>query len=106
MTPEEMKAMEGTEFLYCFESGRTMKSYVKKVDPETGMLSCWSFSLTTDCGTLTFEPENDDEEREGACCVSSATDLTVCESKLEEIKSTGKLIFLGPNSGIFSGCPF
>lgn len=107
MTPEEMKAMEGTEFTYVFHDGDTMKAYVKKVDLESGKMSCWSFSLTTDQG-YTFDPMGEDEEKEGACCVSSSSNIEEMEEKLTEIKDTGRLCTTLPDGipGIFSGCPF
>ena len=105
MTPEEMKAMEGTEFIYVFTSGRTMRSYVKRVDVEQGKMSCWSFSLTTDCGTRTLEPLSKDEEKEQACCVCKATNIKKCKEKLLEIEKTGKYIAKG-TLGLFSGCDF
>jgi hypothetical protein len=68
MTPEEAKQMEGTEFTYVFEDGDTIQAYVKKVDPEKFMFSCWSFGLVTDQG-YKFIPSTMDEEHEGAKCV-------------------------------------
>ncbi len=104
MTKEEAKKMEGTEFTYVFESGDSMSSYVKKVDEETGQMSCWSFSLITEGGKV-FEPYNKDEEKEGACCVLVARNWTDTLRRLEKIK-TGRYEMEQESPGFFHGCIF
>jgi hypothetical protein len=105
MTPEELKAMEGTEFTYVFASGKTMHAYVKKVDIEKGKASLWSFSLTTDDGTHTFKPLNREEEKENACCVCAPLTMGHILKCLTSIKETGFYISgeLDP-LGRFKGC--
>jgi hypothetical protein len=103
MNLEEMKAMEGVEFTYVFEDGSSMPAYVKRFDIKTGKLSCWSFSLTTDSG-YTFEPLNEDEEREQACCVCTGINKKESEKCLKEIKETGKIT--NDKISFFSGCTF
>lgn len=103
MTKKEAKAMEGTEFIYEFEDGDTMSAYVKKVDVKTGQMSCWSFSLTTDQG-YEFEPQNKDEEAEGACCVLVGRDWDETKRELTEV-ATGRLASVG-GAGLFNGCVF
>ena len=107
MTPEEMKAMEGTEHTYIFEDGDTIPAYVKRFDIETGELSCWSFSLITDRG-VKIRPLNKDEYKEGACCLQIRKNHDASSLLLEEIRDTGKSLYKkteNANSG-FPGCIF
>jgi hypothetical protein len=106
MNLQEMKAMEGVEFIYVFQDKDSIPVYIKKFDTETGKLSCWSFSLTTDNG-YTFEPLNEDEEREQACCICVGINKKESEKWLKEIKETGRLIHAQSDlPGTFPGCPF
>jgi hypothetical protein len=112
MTKKEMKAMEGTEFLFKFSSEDTMKAYVKKVDIEKAMLSCWSLSLTTDKGR-TLETMDENEEKEGACCLIAVMGgirrtevrLKIISSVLKSIKENGSYGDM-PSLFGFPGCPF
>jgi hypothetical protein len=105
MNLEEMKAMEGVGFTYVFEDGSSMPAYVKRFDIKTGKLSCWSFSLITDSG-YTFEPLNEDEEREQACCVCIGRSKKESEKCLKEIKNTGVLLSESNVISYFPGCQF
>lgn len=105
MTKKEAKAMEGTEFIYTLPSGKTMKAYIKKFDIKTGRMSCWSFSLTTDCGEETFSPLNLDEEKEGACCVIATRDWNSTQAYLRQIVK-GVFVPKPAIFSIFNGCIF
>jgi len=109
MDIEEAKKMEGAEFTYKFEDGDTIRAYVKKFDPDKG-LSCWSFSLKTDGGQI-IETLNEDEEKEGACCLIGF-DFTVYDEDLpraldllEEVKNTGRVTAPTEMGLLFIGCP-
>jgi hypothetical protein len=109
MDIEEAKKMEGTEFTYEFEDGDTIRAYVKKFDPDRG-LSCWSFSLETDGGQI-IEILNEDEDKEGACCLIGfdftvyAEDLPAALDLLEGVKNTGRFTASGEKGLFFTGCP-
>jgi hypothetical protein len=109
MDIKEAKSMEGTEFTYEFETGDTIKAYVKKFDPEKG-LSCWALSFVTDEGH-TFAPLNEDEEKEGAFCVVGfdfilrPEEIDEALGRLEEIKTTGRLVRPKEVFSKFLGCP-
>lgn len=100
-----MKAMEGVGFTYVFQDGSSMPAYVKRFDIETGKLSCWSFSLTTDDG-YTFKPLNEDEEKEQACCVCIGRSKKESEKWLKEIKETEKITNTNNAISFFPGCQF
>jgi len=104
MSPEEIMSFQGTEFTYVFSDGDTMPAYIKKIDLDKNLMSCWSFSLTTDQG-YEFKPINDEEEIEGACCVVSPNTLNRIIKTITEIKSTGKLLFKS-HPKFFTGCQF
>jgi hypothetical protein len=112
MTKEEMKKMEGTEFIYRFHDDE-IEAYVKKVDPEAGMYSCWSFGFTTKKGAR-FEPLNEDEVKEGACCLmtldpeeSLKDRIKSMDTDLSEIASTGAFnATTKGGSSAFIGCQF
>lgn len=105
ITKKQALAMQGTEFIYTFQSGRTMKAYIKKFDLETGRMSCWSFSLTTDCGTKTFRPLNLEEKKEGACCVIATRNWKSTQGYLKQIV-TGVFVPDERSEGGFKGCIF
>lgn len=108
LTVEEAEKMQGTEFTYIFETGDTMPAYVKKFDKASGKLSCWSFSLVTDQGFV-FKPINEDEKREGACCVVTGDNLKMSLKKLTTIRDTGTYTFTPIRKGRvgnFNGCVF
>lgn len=106
MTPEEIMSFQGVEFTYVFEDGDTMPAYIKKIDLNRNIMSCWSFSLVTDQG-YEFDPLNDEEKLEGACCLASPytlkniiTILTLIKmNKLFKVKET-----FPKQVGFFSGC--
>lgn len=104
MTPEEMKAMQGTEFIFVFNTGRTIDAYVKGVDVERSRLTCWSFGLDTHQGGKQIEVINDEERELQACCVISYSTMSKIISALKEIRDTGK--FIGKGSEFFTGCNF
>jgi len=106
MTPQEALTMQGTEFIYVFEDGDTMPAYVKKVDLERMIMSCWSFSLITGQG-YGFDPMDEDEEIEQACCLSIPHGWEKIHDYLIQIKETGKFIQSAKKSrsyGYFPGC--
>jgi len=107
MTHQEALAMQGTEFIYIFEDGDTMPAYVKKVDLEKMLISCWSFSLTTDQGYV-FWPKDRNEEIEGACCLCAPKTWERINDLLTQIKETGRAdtsILSTYGNITFSGCP-
>lgn len=107
MTKEEAKKMEGTEFTYVFKDGDTMPAYVKKVDLESGKMSCWSFSLVTD-GGFVFTPSNADEAREGAACVTIGLNWEETLERLTAIRDIGRWVDneIEDPSAFFPGCMF
>ena len=106
MTKEEMKAMQGFEFTYVFKTGNSVPAYVKKFDETTGKISCWSLSLITSEGT-NIEPMNEDEYKEGACCVLVGLDIDHSRKLLKRIKKDGKYVVEDRgNFNFFNGCIF
>lgn len=107
MTKKEIMSFQGQNFIYDFNDGTgdTMKAYIKKIDLDKNLMSCWSFSLTTDKG-YKFNPMDEDEEREEACCIASRDNLEEIIELIIEIKTTGKLVNTENYEGYFSGCPF
>jgi len=104
MTSEEIMSFQGHEFTYVFEDNDTMSAYVKKIDLEKELLSFWSFSLVTDSG-YEFEPLDDEEKIEGACCLGYSNTLDKIIEFITEIKTIRK--HLSKQTGIyFDGCPF
>lgn len=107
MTQEEIMSYQGHEFTYVFPNGDTMPAYIKKIDLEKDLISCWSFSRVTDQGHE-FSPLNEEEKIEDACCIAYEDEVTEIIKIIIEIKTTGKLInkeapFI---PGSFRGCPF
>ena len=105
MTTEEIMSFQGHEFIYFFEDGDTMPAYIKKIDLDKKIMTCWSFSLVTDNGT-SFLPSNEDEENEEACCLCFENDLDKIIEIITEIKNTRKHTYRETGTGIFYGCPF
>ena len=67
VTPEEAKAMEGTEFIYEFSDGDTIPAFVKKFDPEIG-LTC--MTLEAESTRDGYQPTwQQDREADGTWCV-------------------------------------
>jgi hypothetical protein len=66
MTPEEAKAMVGTEFTYGYSDGDTIQAYVKKFDPEIG-LTC--ISLETESKDGWTGAPGTHHEADGTFCV-------------------------------------
>jgi hypothetical protein len=50
ISTEEAIKMQGVEFTYIFEDGDSIPAYVKKFDPETGKLTCYSLEAETEEG--------------------------------------------------------
>jgi len=103
MTNQEILSFQGHEFTYIFESNQTMPAYVKKIDLDKNIMSCWSFSLETDQG-YKIKPLNKEEELEGACCVIYAPNINKIIRYLTEIKTTGKVLIPVNFPGGFNGC--
>jgi len=107
MEIKEAVKMQGTEFIYEFSDGITIKAFVKKFDPKMGF-SCWSFDLITDQG-IKIDPINKDEEDEQACCLigcnfaKNPEDLECVLNVLTEIRDTGRCVSI-PGYGFFTGC--
>ena len=85
MTPQEIMSFQGHEFTYVFIKGDTMPAYIKKIDLDKKLITYWSFSLITDNGHE-FEPLDEDEEAEGACCLGYEDNLKGIINILNEIK--------------------
>jgi hypothetical protein len=49
MTPEDAKKMEGTEFIYQYHDGDTVRAFIKKFDPEVG-LTCMTLETESEYG--------------------------------------------------------
>jgi len=106
MTSQEIMAFQGHEFTYCYSDGDTMPAYIKKIDLDKNLITCWSFSLVTDQG-YKFKPLNDEEEAEAACCVAYENSLDGIISLINQIKTTGKFRpELKGKLRFFFGCPF
>lgn len=90
MTPEEIMSYQGHEFTYVFIKGDTMPAYIKKIDLEKELMTYWSFSLVTDDG-YEFDPLDEVEEAEGACCLGYEDNLPGIIDIITEIKTTGRL---------------
>lgn len=104
MTDQEILAMQGTEFTYIFHDGDSMPAYIKKIDLEQEKMSCWSFSLITDNGSI-IDPINEDEEKEQACCLVTAKPKNIIIKVLQKI-STGTYDTKDLQYMFFDGCIF
>jgi hypothetical protein len=107
MTPEEAKAMVGTEFVYKYKDGDSIRAYVKKFDPEVG-LTC----MTLDTETARDGYRENDTEEDGTWCVMGykfPKRLQPALVALQIIKDTGEYEF-GSSGGVASigqaHCPF
>lgn len=89
MTPEEIKAMRGTEFTYVFDDGDTIRAFVKEYDPEVG-LTLSSLEAETVNGWIP-DPDVVDIEEDGTFCVGSYIDYDYINEVMELIRDTGKL---------------
>lgn len=105
MTEQEILSFQGHEFTLVLHDGDTMPAYIKKIDLEKNLMSCWSFSFTTDKGHK-FEPLNKEEETEGACCLVKARSLNQIIDFIAEIKTTGRITDTEDTLTSFTGCPF
>ena len=88
MTPEEAKAMVGTEFDYVYSDGDRVRAYVKKFDPEVG-LTC----MTLDTETARDGYRHSDSEEDGTWCVMGykfPKGLARALLALQIIKDTGE----------------
>lgn len=103
MDIEHAKKMLGTEFVYHFEDGDTIKAYVKAFDPEIG-LTCYSLEMFTDEG---WSPDSDTEkELDGTYCVMAHSfkngwhSLAEALEALQEIEDTGHYIGQGSSGSV------
>ena len=107
MDKNDLKKLEGTEFIYHFEDGDTIKAYVKKVDLEIGITG---MSLETET-SMGWKPSKLVEE-DGTFCVFAFnfkdTSLKVEEAcrRLENLLETREYHEDPAPFGIFQGCAF
>lgn len=109
LTIEEAKKMEGTEFIYQFEDGDTIRAFVKKFDAEKG-LTCMSLETKTERGYI---PPFGQEE-DGTFCVigykfSGPRGNEPALEALEIIRDHGVYIeglVNGTHKTAFADCPF
>ena len=108
ITPEEAKAMEGTEFIYEFSDGDTIPAFVKKFDPEVG-LTC--MTLATESTRDGYRPPLSQEiEADGTWCVMgyafTRTSLDAALAALTIIRDTGRCLAGSTGSVGATQCAF
>jgi hypothetical protein len=105
LTINEAIKMQGVEFTYFFEDGDSIPAYVKKFDPESGKLTCYSLEPKTKRG-WTPRP-NKDTLPDGSFCVCGIRNLERSLKILSEIAKTGEQR-PEPSKGLnlFVGCAF
>lgn len=105
LTINEAIKMQGVEFTYFFEDGDSISAYIKKFDPESGRLTCYSLEPKTKDG---WTPKPDEDTLpDGSFCVYSRRNLEGVLEFLSIIAKTGEHR-VNPNNGLypFEGCAF
>lgn len=114
MTPEEIKAMVGTEFTYVFSDGETVPAFVAAADSKIG-LTCKALEQVADRGFCIWDDaskRSDPSGYDNVVCINLSyknNKLHTLEhmiDRLTKIKRDGKWLSTRHMLGFMASCGF